>query len=67
VLNVEDPPVGRFDDETALPGALRRYVAMALNILDMLVVERYTTNQRVSGTCARRSRAINSIRSAVDH
>lgn len=39
---------------------------MALNILDMLVVERYTTNQRVSGALRDEIAApITAIRGAV--
>ena len=50
VLNVESRQPDRFDEEDLLCLELfGRYVAMALNILDMLVVERYTTNQRISG------------------
>lgn len=69
VLNVESRQAGRFDDEDLLCLELfGRYVAMALNILDMLVVERYTTNQRISGTLREEIAVpISSIRTAVDH
>jgi len=51
VLNAESRTPERWDEEDLLCLELMgRYVAMALNILDMLVVERYTTNQRISGT-----------------
>lgn len=49
VLNIESEKVGHFDDEDRLLLELYgRYVAMAVNILDMLIVERYTTNRRLS-------------------
>lgn len=50
-LNLESTDLARFDDEDRLLLELYgRYAAMALTILDMLIVERYTTNQRVSGS-----------------
>jgi len=50
-LNLESTDLGKFDDEDRLLVELYgRYAAMALTILDMLIVERYTTNQRVSGS-----------------
>lgn len=69
VLNVESTQAARFDEEDLLCLELfGRYVAMALNILDMLVVERYTTNQRVSGALRDEIAApISSIRTAVEH
>ena len=49
VLNVESDKIEQFDDEGRLLLELYgRYVAMAVNILDMLIVERYTTNRRLS-------------------
>ncbi len=49
-LNLESAQLARFDDEDRLLLELYgRYVAMAMTILDMLIVERYTTNQRISG------------------
>jgi len=49
VLNVESDQTEQFDDEGRLLLELYgRYVAMAVNILDMLIVERYTTNRRLS-------------------
>lgn len=49
VLNIESEEVDQFDDEGRLLLELYgRYVAMAVNILDMLIVERYTTNKRLS-------------------
>ena len=68
VLNVESRDEARFDEEDLLCLELfGRYVAMALNILDMLVVERYTTNQRVSGALRDEIAApITSIREAVE-
>jgi CheY-like chemotaxis protein len=69
VLNVESREESRYDEEDLLClELLGRYVAMALNILDMLVVERYTTNQRVSGALRDEITApIGAIRAAVDH
>jgi CheY-like chemotaxis protein len=44
VLNAESPELHRFDDEDRLCAELLgRYVALALNILDMLVAERCDT------------------------
>jgi len=51
VLNVESEQVDAFDERDQLLVELYgRYVAMAVNILDMLVVERYTTNRAFSST-----------------
>ena len=48
-LDVESTEVGRFDDEDRLCLELyARYLGLALTILDMLVVERYTTNRQVA-------------------
>ena len=67
VINVESRQAGRYGEEDLIClELLGRYVAMALNILDMLVVERYTTNQRVSGALRDEIAApISAIRSAV--
>ena len=49
ILNVECADPDGFNDEGRLLLELYgRYVAMAVNILDMLIVERYTTNMRLS-------------------
>lgn len=49
ILNVECADPDGFDEEGRLLLELYgRYVAMAVNILDMLIVERYTTNKRLS-------------------
>lgn len=68
VLNVESRQTGRFDEEDLLCLELYgRYVAMALNILDMLIVERYTTNQRVSGALREEIAVpLSSMRQAAD-
>lgn len=51
VLNIESTTVDDFDDRDQLLVELYgRYIAMAVNILDMLVVERYTTNRTFSST-----------------
>ena len=49
ILNVESAEPDRFNDEHRLLLELYgRYIAMAVNILDMLIVERYTTNMQLS-------------------
>ncbi|MDG2022033.1 MAG: response regulator [Phycisphaerales bacterium] len=51
VLNVESSQPNAFDErDQMLVELYGRYVAMAINILDMLVVERYTTNHSFSST-----------------
>ncbi len=51
ILNVESEQVDAFDERDQLLVELYgRYIAMAVNILDMLVVERYTTNRTFSTT-----------------
>jgi len=51
VLNIESEQVDAFNERDQLLVELYgRYVAMAVNILDMLVVERYTTNRAFSST-----------------
>ena len=48
VLNAESTQPGRFDDEDRLGAELLgRYVALSLNILDMLVTERCETNRTI--------------------
>ena len=49
VFNVESERPNAFDEEDRFCAEIfGRYVALALNILDMLVVERRTTNRRVA-------------------
>lgn len=51
VLNVESEELDAFDEHDQYYVELYgRYIAMAINILDMLVVERYTTNRNFSST-----------------
>ena len=51
VLNVESTEIDDFDDRDVFAMEIYgRYIAMAANILDMLVVERYTTNKNFSST-----------------
>jgi len=51
VLNIESTEEDRFDEEDRLLAELfGRYAAMALNILDLLVHERCSTNDQVSQT-----------------
>ncbi len=60
-LRLHDRVVGVFNIESKTPGAFEendrqfatifgRYIAMAMNILNLLVVERYTTNEQVART-----------------
>jgi CheY-like chemotaxis protein/PAS domain-containing protein len=60
-LRLHDRVIGVFNVESRTPGAftdndrqfaeiLGRYIAMAMNILDLLVVERYTTNEQLAAT-----------------
>jgi len=49
VFNVESKRVGAFtEDDRQFAEIFARYVAIALHILDLLVVERYTTNETVT-------------------
>lgn len=49
VFNVESNTKAAFNENDLLYAELfGRYVAMAMNILDLLVVERYTTNAQIS-------------------
>ena len=51
ILNVESSEPNAFDErDQMLVELYGRYIAMAINILDMLVVERYTTNRSFSST-----------------
>lgn len=53
ILNVESlQPNGFTETDRQLAEIFARYIAMALHILDRLVVERSTTNQHVSGRVA---------------
>ncbi|MCK4871269.1 MAG: response regulator [Phycisphaerales bacterium] len=49
VFNIEAEHVGAFtEDDRQCAEIFARYIAMAVHILDLLVVERYTTNERVT-------------------
>ena len=49
VYNVESQQVGAFnEDDRQFAEIFGRYVAMALNILDLLVVERFTTSSSIT-------------------
>ncbi|MCH8824582.1 MAG: response regulator [Planctomycetes bacterium] len=51
VFNIESDRTDRFDENDRRFATLfGRYVAMAMNILDLLVAERYTTNEQMSRT-----------------
>ena len=66
--NLESGDPRAFEEEDRLLLELYgRYVAMALNILDMLIVERYTTNQRVSGSVREEIAVpVRSVRESLD-
>jgi len=49
VFNIESTRVGGFnEDDRQFAEIFGRYIAMALNILDLMVVERYTTTGRLA-------------------
>ncbi len=49
IFNIESADVGTFDeDDRQFAEIFGRYVALALNILDLLVVERYTTTGQLA-------------------
>lgn len=51
VYNIESQKVGTFnEDDRQFAEIFGRYVALALNILDLLVVERYTISGQISDT-----------------
>jgi CheY-like chemotaxis protein len=53
VMNVESTELAAFDEEDRqLAEIFARYVAMALHMLDLLVVERIATNQTITGRVA---------------
>lgn len=53
VMNVESLELAAFDEEDRqLAEIFARYVAMALHMLDLLVVERIATNQTITGRVA---------------
>jgi CheY-like chemotaxis protein len=50
VFNAESREIGAFsEDDRQFAEILARYIALSLHILDLLVVERYTTGETVSG------------------
>lgn len=51
VYNIEANEIGAFDeDDRQFAQIFGRYVAMALHILDLLVIQRYTTSETVTDT-----------------
>ena len=51
IFNVESQKIGAFtEDDRQLAEMFARYIAMALHMLDMLVVERCTTGEALRGT-----------------
>lgn len=51
VFNIESKKLNAFDEnDRQFATIFGRYVAMAMNILDLLLVERYTTNERLART-----------------
>lgn len=54
VFNIESQTPGVFgEDDRQFAEIFGRYIAVALNILDLLVVERYTTSGRITDSVAR--------------
>ncbi|MDH3583260.1 MAG: response regulator, partial [Phycisphaerae bacterium] len=54
VFNVESQQPGNFtEDDRQFAEIFGRYIALALNILDLMVVERYTTSGRLTENVAR--------------
>jgi CheY-like chemotaxis protein len=68
ILNVESLEPNRFEDEDRLCLELfGRYIGLAMTILDMLVVERFTTNRQVAETVLSELQTpIAAIRAAVE-
>jgi len=53
VFNIESQTVGAFtEDDRQFAEIFGRYVALALNMLELLVVERYTTSGQISSNVA---------------
>ncbi|MEX0886166.1 MAG: response regulator [Phycisphaeraceae bacterium] len=51
VYNIESEQIGAFnEDDRQFAEIFGRYVALALNILDLLVVERYTTSGQITNS-----------------
>ncbi len=51
IFNIESSKIGAFtEDDRQLAEMFARYIAMALHMLDMLVVERCTTGEALRGT-----------------
>jgi len=49
VFNIESSTIGAFtENDRRFAQIFGRYIAMAMHILDLLVVERYTTNEQVT-------------------
>lgn len=65
VLNIESEEQGAFtEDDRQFAEIFARYVAVALNILDLLVVERFTTRHRVADdVCSEVAGPLNDIAS----
>ena len=63
VFNIESERVGAFnEDDRQFAEIFGRYVALALNILDLLVVERYTTSgQLAQGVVQEMAQPLNDI------
>jgi CheY-like chemotaxis protein len=54
VFNIESNAANAFDDaDRQFAEIFGRYIAMAMNMLDLLVRERYTTNERLAGEVLR--------------
>lgn len=68
IMNVESAQIGAFGEEERQLGEMfARYIAMALHMLDILVVERSTVNKTVAGRVAHEiEEPLRDIMQAVD-
>jgi len=68
IFNVESEQVGAFDeDDRQFAEIFGRYVAIALNILNLLIVERYTTSGQMADSVVQEmSPSLNDIVAEVD-
>lgn len=68
VLNVESRTRNAFDEnDRRFAEIFARYIAMAMNILDLLVIERYTTNERVTANVvSEMNRPLSDLEQAVE-
>ena len=69
IFNIEsDEPAAFNEDDRQFAEIFGRYVAIALNILDLLVVERVSTRHRVADdVCTEVAGPLNDIASDANH